>query len=510
MSYPTNVILYCPNGHGTWPQGAARFCLRCGVTLMVSAPQQPMPPTAQQPTQPTPQQLTTAQQPMPQSAMPASGGANPAFNNAPAQNIAPNITPMVAPPPSSAPAMVNMNIGVQFAPQCPCCGGAGQLLNPKFTVCPQCGWLRPLAHGYTVDPSAFVWAQDGSAMAKLRSIGPLNSAARGISDKVGRRWIETSLNGIRLGDDQFPQIYNQAVRAARLLGLPYMPDVYLSGEQAWNADVYGSDKESFLVIGTALVMNFQGDDLLFLLAREMGHVRAGHALWKTVLHFLVGAQGPSKGMMSGGILSMIANPFSLIEDAVELPLLGWARQAEITADRAGLLAVGSEEIARRALLSWTLKSSLLYRHLNVEAWLRQQAEDYDGTMQMSEMVQSSTPYISRRLNILKDYARSPELTHWRTIISAASANESSESKTSAASNQKPPASGAKDDVRLICAACKTGMRIPRKVLADKDSLNVRCPNQKCGKTITLRKKQPTPPPPPSAQQLNELNANTDD
>lgn len=508
MSYPMNAILYCPSGHGTWPQGAAKFCLRCGVPLVMSAPQQPV--------QPMPPQLMP-QQPM----MPAPGAVNPAvpFNNAPVPNIAPNNAPMMAAPgyapaAAMAPAMMNMNIGVASAPQCPCCGGAGELLNPKIIVCPQCGWLRPLAAGYTVDPSAFQWAQDGSAMAKLRSIGPLNSAARGISDKVGRRWIEVTLNGIRLGNDQFPAIYSQAVRAAQLLGLAYMPDVYLSGEQAWDAATYGSDKESFLVIGTALVSNFQGDELLFLLAREMGHVRAGHALWKTVIHFLVGAQGPSKGMMSGGILSMIVNPFNMIEDAIELPLLAWARQAEITADRAGLLAVGSEEVARRALLSWAMKSSLLYRHLNVEAWLRQQAEDYDETMRMSEMVQSSTPYITRRLNLLSDFARSPELTHWRKIIVAANGNESSQSKDSATSstaapNQKPVASGAKDDVRLVCAACKTGMRIPRKVLADKDRLNVRCPNPKCGKTLTLKKKQPTPAP-LDARQLNELNASADD
>ena len=64
---------------------------------------------------------------------------------------------------------------------CGTCGGGGARLPVIVTVCPECRWLRPLAPGYAVEPSAFQWAQDGAAMAKLRSFAPLNAAAHGIS-----------------------------------------------------------------------------------------------------------------------------------------------------------------------------------------------------------------------------------------------------------------------------------------------------------------------------------------
>jgi Zn-dependent protease with chaperone function len=51
---------------------------------------------------------------------------------------------------------------------------------------------------------------------------------------------------------------------------------------------FGSDTSAFIVLGTAILTNFQNDELLFVLAREMGHCRAGHALWKTVTRFLTG------------------------------------------------------------------------------------------------------------------------------------------------------------------------------------------------------------------------------
>ena len=64
--------------------------------------------------------------------------------------------------------------------------------------------------------------------------------------------------------------------------VPRMPDVYVRAIPKWNTYTFGSDTSAFIVLGTAILTNFQNDELLFVLAREMGHCRAGHALWKTV------------------------------------------------------------------------------------------------------------------------------------------------------------------------------------------------------------------------------------
>ena len=399
-------------------------------------------------------------------------------------------------------------------PACAVCGGGGANLTADKEACSECNWLRPLVPGFHLDVSSFQWAQDGTAMSALRSFTPLNSAARAVSDNVGRQWIETTLNGIRLSENQFPAVYAQAVRAARILGMNHMPDVYVSGERMWDIATYGSDKSAFIVIGTALLNNFQGPDMLFLLAREIGHCRAGHALWKTLIKFMLGDQGPRKGMMGGGILAMLS-PSNLIEGALELPLLGWARQAEITADRAGMLAVGDEEVARRVLLAWSLKSVPLYRQINLAEWLEQMQDDENEATKLSEIFSSSTPYITRRLRLMAQYIKSPELAHWRAIItkglqSAGAGVPASASRVPASTSQ--PRTGAPplvinkeesaegtgqqpvDSLRLVCSACKTGMRIPKAMLANKEAVSIRCPNPKCAKVITM-KKQSKPAPP---------------
>ena len=438
MPEQNNTPVICRNGHQQ-PVSNSKFCIFCGTPLNNPQPNQfPVNQPPNQNLQPIPPVQYVQQQPPP--------------------------AQYVQQPP----------VQVIQALSCYTCGGNGQGLNEKIIICKECRWLRPLVPGYRVDSTAFEWAADGKAMAALRSMRPLNAAAKAVSEKVGRRWIESTFNGVLLGEKQLPQIYGQAVRAARILGMSNMPDVYLSGERSWDCLTFGSDKDSFIVIGSALAGNFQGADMLFLLAREMGHCRAGHALWKTVIRFFLGEQGPAKGFMAGGIFNAILSPTALISGAIEVPLLAWARQAEITADRAGLLVVGEEEIARRVLLSWTLKSSFIYRQINIEAWLEQQSAEDGGYSKLSELTTTSTPYITPRLELLTGFAKSPELQHWRKMISGAI-------KQSA-----PPKPVAQPDIiKLKCATCQTPMRVPLKVLEGKQELPVKCP--KCGKITRMKK-----------------------
>ncbi|NOT46175.1 MAG: M48 family metallopeptidase [Acidobacteria bacterium] len=441
-------VIKCSNGHEQ-PQAGSKFCIYCGIAVVM--------------TQPPPGQA------------------------APAPNLPPQHQfPQPPPPNQRGPQYQNQqqyyqqNQYQQYSPQpvgCYTCSGNPANLPDKVVICRECRSLKPLAPGYHVDTSAFAWAADAKAMSVLRSMTPLNMAAKAVSEKVGRRWIETTFNSVLLGEKQMPHIFGQAVRAARILGMSHMPDVYLSGERPWDCLTFGTEKDSFVVVGSALAGNFQGVDMLFLLAREMGHSKAGHALWKTVIRFFLGEQGPAKGFMAGGIFNALS-PSALIGGAIEMPLLAWARQAEITADRAGLLTVGSEEVARRVLLSWSLKSSFIYKQINIESWLEQQSVDDDSYSKLSELTTTSTPYIGPRLKLISQFAQSPELQNSLRIIS--------ETIKAAA----PPPPKPKEDpntLRFKCSTCGTPMRIPRKALDGKAELPVKCPSAKCGAITRLKK-----------------------
>jgi Zn-dependent protease with chaperone function len=425
--------LTCPLGHGPGVSGS-RFCNSCGAELVA--------------------------------------------NSAPAQSLPAAPAPVPALPVSSQP------------PVCRLCGGSGASLNPAEVICTGCGWLRPLFPDYKLDRSVFLWAQDGQAMAKLQMIPALHSVVRSASDKVGRPWIESTFNGIRLGPRQLPHVWERAVLAARILGLPAMPDVYVAGDQMWNTYTFGSDNSAFIVLGTAILTNFKDDELLFVLAREMGHCAAGHALWKSVTRFLAGDVGPHS-VLSGGILGAIS-PTKLIEGALEMPLMAWSRQSEITADRAGLLAVGDEALARRVLLAWSIRSARLLKQINIEEWMKQEDASDDKVTRFSEMATSSSMYTTRRLRLLGQAAREIELMRWSASIRSACSPPAPPPPPAHTSHAAAPASARTraDSIRVVCNNCQAAMKIPFTVLQGKSFLNVRCP--KCQIVLTLRSKPPDP------------------
>ncbi|HEX4310333.1 MAG TPA: M48 family metallopeptidase [Acidobacteriaceae bacterium] len=440
--------LVCPQGHGPGIPGA-RFCNTCGSPLATAMYGQGTPALG-----------------------PFAGDLTP-----PAGFVVPT---QVATPMANVPLV------------CAGCGGLGVRLKADEDMCTQCGWLRPLYPGYQLDRAVFLWAGDGHAMSALQKMPPLNAVVRSVSDKVGRPWIESTFNGIRLGPRQMPDVWKQAILAARLLGLPSMPDVYLSGDHMWDAYTFGSDTSSFIVIGTSLVNNFKGDELLFVLAREMGHCRAGHALWKSVVRFLSGEQQRS-GLLSGGLLGAMS-PSKLISGAIDMPLMAWSRQSDITADRAGLLAVGDEALARRVLLAWSIRSNAILKRINIDEWMKQEDTSNDNVTRLSEMTTSSSMYTTRRLRLLGESAREPALMSWAQGIQPArkKLTPAPEPAPVAHRGPPPPPTVARDGLRIVCTQCRTSMTIPFAVLRGKPSLNVRCPQ--CHNVSTLRPKPALPSP----------------
>ncbi len=349
-------------------------------------------------------------------------------------------------------------------------------------------------------------------MAKLRSIKPLVAVAQSVSQHAGKPWIEANFNGIRLSYRQMPQVYLAAVQAARLLGLQRMPSIYVSGMRPWDALTFGTDHDAFIVIGSALVSCFPRNELLFVFAREMGHILAGHALWKTVIQFLVGEQAASSGMMRNGIAGLL-DPSRLLEGAIELPLIAWARQAEITADRAGLLVSRGLTEARKVLMIWSLKSPILYRQINIDAWLEQQEVDsLDSNIRLAESVSSSTNYLTRRLKLLQEYEGSAIVRQFRQQVMATirlqSGKKSEPQSTPAIGSTKSIASAPSESnaderaknpagrrsLQLNCPGCKRPIWLPspaQKNMTDQrmnESIVIRCPHLDCRKATRMRKK----------------------
>jgi predicted Zn finger-like uncharacterized protein len=186
------------------------------------------------------------------------------------------------------------------------------------------------------------------------------------------------------------------------------------------------------------------------------------------------------------------SPTKWLEGAVDIPLMAWQRQSEITADRAGLLAVGNELLARRVLLGWSIHSSRLLKQVNIEEWMKQEDASDDTVTRLSEMTTSSSMYTTRRLRLLGQAAKETNLMGWSQSIQDAR-KRLAPAPPAAASRTAAPAPA--DSIRVVCNKCQTAMRVPLAVLRGKSSLNVRCPQ--CQNVLTLRPKPAAPSPAPA-------------
>jgi len=294
------------------------------------------------------------------------------------------------------------------------------------------------------------------------------------------------------------------------MGLQKLPEIYLSGEQLWDAMTLGSDEQAFIVIGSVLTY-FKGDELLYLLAREMGHVRAGHVLWKTASKFATGSTHMNRSVMAGGLIDALS-PGKMLENVIDAPLMAWARHSEITADRAGMLAIGNHETARKVLLSWSLKSFPLYQRINMDAWLEQEEASDDRLSRISEATMSTRPYLARRMKMLREFGCSEHWQAWRDYITrcsppqlespagAAVAGKASPAKVAASPAAPGTPSANKPDaaLRFKCSRCNAPIKLASDALAGRDVVRVRCPAPECKAEMNVR------PPKPAAQDLLRL------
>jgi len=197
------------------------------------------------------------------------------------------------------------------------------------------------------------------------------------------------------------------------------------------------------------------------------------------------------------------------------------------------MAVGDEALVRRVLLAWSVRSARLLQQVNIEEWMKQEDASGDAMTRFSEMTTSSSMYTTRRLRLLGQAAREPELMRWSQSIqpvrkklapvpvgkiTGLGVGTVRVAKTGAAGPQKAPgpASGAAaqvsarmpapgtppapaDSIRVACPKCQSGMRIPLAVLRGKPALSVRCPQ--CKNVFTLRNKSAPSPAAPTAAEI---------
>lgn len=250
---------------------------------------------------------------------------------------------------------------------------------------------------YGIDPKSWEHPADKAALAALRQVKGLDDVAKFIFGQTTEKSIKLLhiSSAIRVTQNQFPRINQMLDRVVDAFDWDYRPDVFVTQSPFFNAGVYGV-KEPFMVLNSSLVGRLTDEELLCVVAHEMGHVMSGHAVYKTLLWLLVN-------------ISLDIVPLAkLLVVPVVAALREWDRKSELTADRAGLLATQREDPNYAVLMKMAGGDDVT--QLNMNDFFAQ-AEEYeskkgllDSLHKMLNTVWESHPFPVIRLKELKSWA----------------------------------------------------------------------------------------------------------
>lgn len=183
--------------------------------------------------------------------------------------------------------------------------------------------------------SAVSWEHpaDRAALQTLRAVPGFDDVVRKIIGILGgERGIRLLFQGnaVRAGTNQFPRLHALHVEVTATFDWPTVPELYVSQTPIFNAGAFGVD-DPFIVMHSAALEMLDDDELLVLLAHEMGHVVSGHSLYRTIALIILAVSFSALPILAGIALLPI-----------RLAILEWYRKSELSSDRAGLL--GSQDI----------------------------------------------------------------------------------------------------------------------------------------------------------------------
>jgi Zn-dependent protease with chaperone function len=212
--------------------------------------------------------------------------------------------------------------------------------------------------------SAFEHPADKAALETVKSIPFVDKVFRHFLELGVERIMRIQLMGqsIHVTPRQCGKIYQLFKEAIDILDMQE-PDLFIASSPEINALTFGADRP-FIVINSALVDLLDEDELLAVLAHELGHVKAGHALYRSIAYTLSGMANKVFGL--GAIASM----------GLTASLFDWTRKSELTADRAELLVVQDLDICLRLHMKLAGGSRTIYAQTDHQEFL-QQAETYE-------------------------------------------------------------------------------------------------------------------------------------
>ena len=251
-----------------------------------------------------------------------------------------------------------------------------------------------------ISSKAYEHPADRAATAALKSVPMLDTVVRKLVEFSYERALRQTFlgNSVKVSERQLPELSASYQGVKRILDMPNDYDLYVSSALDWNALTIGSSKP-MIVMGSNLLEQLGPGEQRVIVAHELGHILSDHVLYITALNILLRATGG---------LPLIGLPVR----AVRAVLLEWRRAAELSCDRAAVLAVRDPQIVCRALM--VVAAGLPADQLDLDAFMAQAMEyenwedGHDRIRRFFNEINATHSYAVRRVSEVMKWVQSGE------------------------------------------------------------------------------------------------------
>lgn len=264
-----------------------------------------------------------------------------------------------------------------------------------------------------ISSEAFRHPLDRQAEDALRSVPGFDIVASKFVEFIYERpqFVYLMGNSIQVGPRQYASIYQLFRTAVRDLDVTCEPNLFVSQNPQVNSFSLGKE-QPIIVINTGLLDLANEAELRTVLAHELGHIKCGHPVLNMMAIWAMGVAS-AIGEMTFGLGNLVSS--GLIYAFYE-----WRRKAELSADRAALLATDDLNLVMETMMKLAGVSSKYLNECSLQEFIRQsdnyQDLDRDGLNQVYKFflyngglgAMLSHPFPVERLRYLRDWANSEE------------------------------------------------------------------------------------------------------
>ena len=222
---------------------------------------------------------------------------------------------------------------------------------------------------HDLHPFEYEHAFDTKALDALQKTPGIDRIVRQYNKHAVERIITIQYTGsnIKITNENYPKIHSLLEHVCETINLPLCPDLYVQSGGGINSFTIGVDRPVIILTSDA-INQLENSELLYLIGHEVGHVKSRHTLYHQIAQFLP-VIADVLGQVTLGLGKLLSSP-------LQLALMRWFRMSEFTADRAGLLACQSRDLATRVMIKLAGMPSKYYDEMNIESFI-QQARDFE-------------------------------------------------------------------------------------------------------------------------------------